>query len=126
MQLRVCAKIHRHMFKYNRGYVMDKYLMIQTTTDNKEWTEKLINALLENKLSADVQVSDIDSHYWWKSKVNNKPEKLLSIKTRADLFEKVMATIKECSEYEVPQIIAIPIVMGSSDYLDWIKESTIA
>jgi len=105
---------------------MDKYLLIQTTTDNEAWTAKVINALLENKLSADVQVSSIDSHYWWKGKVNHKTERLLSIKTRADLFGKVESTIKECSEYEVPQIIATPIVAGSSDYLDWIKESTIS
>ncbi|MBO7509024.1 MAG: divalent-cation tolerance protein CutA [Alphaproteobacteria bacterium] len=103
---------------------MDKYLLIQTTTDNDKWTTNLVKALLENKLSADVQVSSIDSHYWWKGKVNNKVESLLSIKTRADLFEQVKATIKEYSEYEVPQIIATPIVAGSSDYLNWIKEST--
>ena len=105
---------------------MDSYLLIQTTTDNKEWTARLINALLKNKLSADVQVSSIDSHYWWKGKVNNKTECLLSIKTRADLFDKVKVAIKECSEYEVPQIIATPIVAGSSDYLDWIKQNTIS
>ncbi len=104
---------------------MDKYLLIQTTTANDEWSTKLINVLLENRLSADVQVSSIDSHYWWKGKVNNKTESLLSIKTRADLFDKVMAAIKECSEYEVPQIIATPIIAGSSDYLDWIKENTV-
>lgn len=103
---------------------MVEYLLIQTTTDNKEWTKKLIGLLLENKLSADVQVSNIDSHYWWKGKINNKAENLLSIKTRVDLFERVESAIKECSEYDVPQVIAVPIMTGSSDYLNWIKEST--
>ena len=105
---------------------MDKYVLIQTTTDNKAWTAKLIKVLLENKLSADVQVSIIDSHYWWKGEIRNKQEHLLSIKTRASLTEKEEFAIKECSEYDVPQIIATPIVAGSSDYLDWIKENTIS
>lgn len=104
---------------------MVKYLLIQTTTDNKKWTNRLIKTLLENRLSADVQVSVIDSHYWWENKINNKKENLLSIKTRADLFKKVESAIQECSEYDVPQIIATPINQGSFDYLNWIKENTI-
>lgn len=103
---------------------MVKYLLIQTTTDNKKWTTRLIKTLLENRLSADVHVSVIDSHYWWQNKIHNKTEYLLSIKTRARLIKKVESAIKECSEYDVPQIIAIPIVSGSSDYLNWIKENT--
>ena len=105
---------------------MDKYVLIQTTTDNEAWTAKLIKVLLENKLSADVQVPSIDSHYWWQGEIHNKQEQLLSIKTRAFLIEKVESAIKECSEYDVPQIIATPIIAGSSDYLDWIKENTIS
>ena len=105
---------------------MDKYVLIQTTTDNEAWTAKLIKVLLENKLSADVQVSVIDSHYWWQGEIHNKQEQLLSIKTRADLIERLESAIKECSEYDVPQIIATPIIAGSSDYLWWIKENTIS
>ena len=104
---------------------MVKYLLIQTTADNKKWVNRLIKVLLETRLSADVQVSVIDSHYWWKSKIENKKEYLLSIKTRAGLIKKVEAVIQEYSEYDVPQIIATPIVSGSSDYLNWIKENTI-
>ena len=105
---------------------MDKYVLIQTTTDNEAWTAKLIKVLLGNKLSADVQVSVIDSHYWWQGEIHNKQEQLLCIKTRAGLMEKVESVIKECSEYDVPQIIATPIVAGSSDYLGWITENTIS
>ena len=104
---------------------MVQYLLIQTTTDNPEWTTKVINAFLENKVSADVQVSEIESHYWWKNEIHHKKEHLLSIKTRADLFKKAESLIQKCSEYEVPQIIATPIVAGSSDYLEWIKDCTI-
>ena len=103
---------------------MTDYVLIQTTTDNQKWTTKLTDVLLKNKISADVQVSPIESHYWWKNKIHNKKESLLNIKTRVDLIEKAIATIKECSEYEVPQIIAIPIISGSSEYLNWIKENT--
>ena len=94
---------------------MVKYLLIQTTADNKKWANRLIKVLLETRLSADVQVSVIDSHYWWKNKIENKKEYLLSIKTHAGLIKKVEAVIQEYSEYDVPQIIATPIVSGSSD-----------
>lgn len=103
---------------------MTDYILIQTTTDNDEWTTKLVKALLENKISADVQIARIDSHYWWNNSIQNKAESLLSIKTRAELIKKAEEVIKTCSEYEVPQIIAIPIIAGSLDYLDWIKENT--
>lgn len=103
---------------------MTSAIIIQTTTDNEPWTTKLVQTLLENHLSADVQLSEIHSHYWWDGKINFKDETLLTIKTRADLFEMVEKTIRENSEYKVPQIIVTPIVNGGKDYLYWIDKET--
>jgi len=101
---------------------MTKPIIIQTTTDNQDWTDSLVKILLENRLSADVQLSDIRSHYWWKDEVRSKNETLLTIKTRESNFLKIEKVIKENSSYEVPQIIVTPIIGGSADYLNWIEE----
>ena len=103
---------------------MNEYIIIQTTTDNSEWMDNLIRALLENHLSADVQLSEIKSHYWWKGEVRNKAETLLTIKTKQSLFGAVESAIREHSLYEIPQIIMTPIVGGGTDYLNWIGVET--
>lgn len=99
-------------------------IIIQTTTDNTEWTNKLVTNLLENRLCADVQLSEITSNYWWKGEVRNKQETLLTIKTREDLFADVEKIIRDVSSYEVPQIIVTPIIGGGADYLNWIETET--
>ena len=103
---------------------MTKPIIIQTTTDNQDWTDRLIKILLENRLSADVQLSDIRSYYWWKGEVRSKNETLLTIKTRESNFSKIEKVIRENSAYEVPQIIVTPIIGGGTDYLDWIEQET--
>ena len=103
---------------------MTQPIIIQTTVDNQAWADKLIASLVESRLSADVQLSDIHSYYWWDGAVQNKKETLLTIKTREDLISDVENTIRQHSEYQVPQIIVIPIIGGGADYLNWINTET--
>lgn len=103
---------------------MKHAIIVQTTTDNPAWTEKLVCALLNNHLCADMQVSDVRSHYWWDGAVRVKNETLLVLKTRAELYPAIEAAIIANSEYDVPQIIVTPIVCGSEDYMKWIIKET--
>jgi len=103
---------------------LTEYCVIFTTANDAASAQRITDALLPQHLAADVQTSEISSAYWWKGEVKNKPEILLTIKTRAELFPAVEKVIRENHSYEVPQIIAIPIIAGSSDYLDWIKTET--
>lgn len=103
---------------------MPHAIIVQTTTDNAAWTQKLICALLENHLCADMQLTDVCSHYWWEGVVRKKDEKLLTLKTRAELYPAVEAAIKANSEYDVPQIIVTPVITGSSEYMKWIIDET--
>jgi periplasmic divalent cation tolerance protein len=98
--------------------------MIFTTANDSDEATKITDALLPFHFAADVQMSDIKSAYWWQGSVRNKPEILLTIKTKTELFNQVAQIIRENHSYEVPQIIAIPIINGSDDYLNWIKEET--
>ncbi len=104
---------------------MDEYIMVLTTTDSKEVAEGIAERLVEKKLAACVQIiGPIKSVYRWKKKVEKAEEWLCFIKTRASLFSELERVIKQIHPYEVPEIIALPIVNGSSDYLDWLQRET--
>jgi periplasmic divalent cation tolerance protein len=75
------------------------------------------------KLAACVQITGpITSIYRWKGKVENVQEWLCMIKTREELFDKVETAIKKLHSYETPEIVAVPIVKGSKEYLTWIDD----
>ena len=104
----------------------NQYVIAFITTPTKEVGEKIANALLDKKLAACVNlISPIRSLYIWNGSTNTDEETLLVVKTRADLFtDQLIPAVKAVHPYEVPEIIALPIVMGSSDYLQWIEAVT--
>ena len=104
---------------------MKTYIQISTTTETKEGAQKIARYLVEQKLAACVQISGpIKSTYRWKGKVETSKEYLCLIKTRATLFKKVEAAIKKLHPYETPEIIAVPIIKGSREYLNWLNDET--
>lgn len=104
---------------------MKTYIQISTTTETKEQAQKIAKYLVGQKLAACVQISSpIESTYRWKGKVETAQEWLCLIKTRAPLFKKAEAAIKKLHPYETPEIIAVPIVKGSKEYLDWLGKET--
>ena len=103
----------------------DEYIIIITTCPDLTEAEKITEALISNKIAACVQTSEIRSTYLWKGNIETAPEIKLLIKTRTGLFDKVSASIKENSSYETPEIISVPIIMGSSEYLGWIDDVTV-
>jgi periplasmic divalent cation tolerance protein len=102
---------------------MKSYIQVTTTTETKEQAEKIAHHLIEAKLAACVQITGpITSIYRWKGKVESAQEWLCLIKTRDDLYNKVEAAIKSLHPYETPEIIAVPIIKGSKEYLNWIDD----
>lgn len=104
---------------------MKSYIQISTTTETKEQAQKIAKYLVEQKLAACVQISGpIESTYRWKGNVETASECLCLIKTRKTLFKKVEAAINKLHPYETPEIIAVPIIKGSKEYLNWLDEET--
>lgn len=102
---------------------MEDFIQIFTTTEVKDDAEKIARALVEEKLAACVQIiGPIVSIYRWEDAVEQGEEWLCSIKTSKALFRKVETVIKTIHPYDVPELIALPIVDGSSDYLRWLGE----
>jgi periplasmic divalent cation tolerance protein len=70
-------------------------------------------------------MTPVTSLYTWEGEINRDEEMLLIVKSRADLFEEdLIPAVKAVHPYDVPEIIALPIIMGSEDYLGWIKDVT--
>ena len=103
-----------------------EYIVVNITTPSSEVGQQVADGLLEKRLIACANiVPGLLSIYNWKGEICEDDEVLLIIKTRATLFEQVVEVVKTIHPYEVPEIIALPIVAGSNDYLGWIDEVTL-
>ncbi|MCI0482097.1 MAG: divalent-cation tolerance protein CutA [Candidatus Dadabacteria bacterium] len=100
------------------------HLLVIITAPDDGTAERIAGALLDEKLIACASRFPVSSVYRWKGKVENAAEVMLLCKTREKLVEDLTRRVKELHPYEVPEIITIPITGGSSEYLDWIDEST--
>jgi periplasmic divalent cation tolerance protein len=98
--------------------------IVSTALPDRAQARRIAQILLAEKLAACVQLSDIESHYVWRGETLTEPEVMLTAKTRAVLFEQVIARIKALHPYEVPEIVALPFAAGFAPYLAWIADST--
>ncbi len=100
------------------------YIVVFITTRDAEEAEKIGKTLVKRRQAACVNiVPGAVSHYWWQGKIESGQESLLIVKTRASLFSDLVDTVKSLHSYEVPEIIAVPVVNGNPEYLKWIDES---
>ena len=100
------------------------YALILSTCPNRESAEKIAKLLVEGRLAACVQRFPIESTYVWKDEVVHGAEIALLIKSKSDLFDEIAATIRAHHEYELPEIIQLPITDGLPNYLQWIDDCT--
>ena len=102
----------------------NKIVMLVTCGSAKE-ARRIARALVEQKLAACVNILEVPvrSIYRWKRKVESAKELLLIIKSSRKRFRALQAAIKRMHSYDVPEIIALPIELGSRDYLAWLAES---
>jgi periplasmic divalent cation tolerance protein len=95
------------------------------TASNENEAAKIARPLVESKLVGCVNIiKNIRSIYRWEENVEDEQEVLMIAKTRKDLFHELMNKVKELHSYTVPEIIALPIVDGSEDYLKWLRDVT--
>lgn len=104
---------------------MNEYLLVISTVPSKDEGNAIAQKIVDERLAACVSVSSaVQSFYWWEERIANDQEFVLFIKTKASLFSKLQERIKTLHSYQVPEIIALPVHMGSKDYLDWINLNT--
>lgn len=100
------------------------YCVVFVTAGSRREARKLAQALLERRLVACANiVPGVESHYWWQGKLDCSREWLLVLKTRRSRFGALRRTVKQLHSYQVPEIIALPLVAGHAAYLRWIDSS---
>ncbi|MBD3789598.1 MAG: divalent-cation tolerance protein CutA [Campylobacterales bacterium] len=98
------------------------YILISTTTNDKQTAQKITSVLLEHHLVACVQSHNITSQYYWDNALVNDEEIVLNMKCRLDDIEKIQKAIEDLHNYEVPQIIVTPILTANQKYLEWLEK----
>lgn len=98
------------------------YAIVYITTSRKEESKKIANALLRDKLVGCVNIiPTIESVYLWKGNIEEDSESLLIAKTKVSNVSSIIKKVKEIHSYDIPCILAIPIIQGSEDYLEWLE-----
>lgn len=101
------------------------YILVLTTCNSADTARRLADGLLERQLAACVNIlPGIESVYSWKGQIEHDREILLLIKSRQSLYPALEKAIQELHDYELPEVIAVPVGAGSDAYLEWIKTVT--
>ena len=101
---------------------MAEYIQVLTTTERREDAERIAQSLVQERLAACVQiVGPIQSTYRWQGAIETAQEWQCLAKTRRDLYAEVEQAIRQLHPYEVPEILALPVLDGSASYLAWLE-----
>jgi periplasmic divalent cation tolerance protein len=100
------------------------HIVIFITCGGKKEAQTIAQALLREKLVACVNIiKGVSSHFWWESKIDSAKETLLIAKSQKSKFRRIIKLTKSRHSYQVPEIIALPIVGGEKKYLSWIDDA---
>ncbi|MFQ5995415.1 MAG: divalent-cation tolerance protein CutA [Acidiferrobacterales bacterium] len=96
--------------------------IVLTTCPDKDTATRIASSLVNEGIAACVNIlAAAQSVYLWKGTVETENEHVLLIKATADHYEAIQARIQALHPYELPEIIAVPIVAGLKEYLAWVE-----
>jgi len=96
-------------------------IVVLITTATEEEAHRIAELLVKQRKAACVNiVPEVDSLFWWGGELDSTQESLLIVKTKTSLLPKIVEMVKGAHSYEVPEIIALPIISGNEDYLKWL------
>jgi periplasmic divalent cation tolerance protein len=99
----------------------DQRVVILITTGTYEEANQIAEVLLEKRKAACINIiPEVRSRFWWEGHLHSDQENLLIVKAKASLLDEIVGLVKEVHSCDVPEVIALPIIGGSSDYLEWI------
>lgn len=102
----------------------ERFCLVLVTTASRKEARAIARVILEKKLAACVNiVPRIESHFWWQGKLDSAGEYLLVIKSERGRFQKLCALVRAHHSYEVPEIIAVPVVDSEKTYARWWSRS---
>jgi periplasmic divalent cation tolerance protein len=104
---------------------MPECIQVVTTTARRDEAQRIAQALVEERLAACVQiVGPVTSTYRWQGRIETAEEWQCWAKSRLELYERIEQAIRRLHPYEVPEILAMPVVAGSAGYLEWVALET--
>lgn len=104
---------------------MNEYIAILVMASSKKEAEAIAEALVEARLVACANILEgIDSVFRWEGKIRREREVLMIVKSRSELFDDIAQRVRDLHSYEVPEILAIPILKGFGPYLAWLESET--
>ena len=99
------------------------YILVLMAASSKDEAKQIVRSLLEEKLIACANMIDsVSSVFWWQDKIEEAKEVLVIMKSHQELFKRLSTRVKELHSYDTPEILALSIVDGSSQYLEWMKK----
>lgn len=99
----------------------DKIVVFSTCESHQE-AEKIATSLVEKRLAACVNlIPGVQSIYRWRGAVERSKEFLLVIKSSRELLRDLQAELSRMHSYEIPEVLALSIVDGAEDYLNWME-----
>lgn len=97
-------------------------VVILITASIDEEAEKIANKLLTQRKAACVNIiPKVRSLFWWKGELDSADEAVLIVKSKASLVDEIVSLVRELHSYEVPEVIALPLIGGNRDYLNWMS-----
>jgi periplasmic divalent cation tolerance protein len=101
------------------------HVQVTTATDSRQEAAELAKAAVRERLAAGAQlVGPVASTYWWEGEIEHAEEWIVVFKTTAERLNELAELIFDQHSYDTPEIIALPVVAGSADYLAWMTEQT--
>lgn len=105
--------------------VSSKEIVCFITAPNEDEAVNIARTLVGCRLAACANiVKNVRSIYSWQGAIEDDAEVLMIVKSKRSLFHKLSEKVKEIHSYDVPEVIALPIIDGSEEYLNWLREST--
>lgn len=109
------------------GSAADPVVLVTVSVPDEATADRVGEALVDRRLAACVKRSGpVRSTYRWRGDVEREDEWVLQIMTVQSAFEELCAAVCELHPYEVPEVIATPVVAGSADYLTWVREQVVS
>jgi len=104
----------------------DQPIVILITVPSMEIAQQIARALLEHHLAACINlIPGVQSVYRWEGQVQNNEEVLLLVKSRSELFQsELIPLVRQLHPYQLPELIALPIIDGYPPYLGWLLQET--
>jgi len=100
------------------------YIVVFITAADAREARQISRLLLERRKAACVNiVPRVDSLFWWENKLDSAQESLLIVKTKTSLLPEIINLVKGVHSNTVPEIIALPIIGGNQEYLQWIDNN---